>query len=116
MSKRYGFADPDSHRYRTSEKKPEPRLCDFCAAREIFRIYPVRDHYVAISQATSTEGWAACLLCAELIDAEKWNVLAERALANFIRQHPEAKENRLELRQLIQELHQGFRDNRTPIH
>ncbi len=112
----YGFTDPDSHQVRTSQTKPEPKLCDFCSVSEIFHVYPVRDYHAVFSRAISTEGWAACKACAQMIDAEQWHGLVDRALDRFLRDHPELLDDRLPLRDFIQQMHQGFRDNRLPTH
>ena len=32
--------------------------------------------------------WAACRKCSELVDAEHWSGLADRAVGEFVKRHP----------------------------
>lgn len=101
---RWAFTD-DQHEYQESETKPPVRACDFCGRREVFHVYPTADHCLpdpgppgVLPVMMSSEGWAACIRCARLIDAERWDRLLERATDEFIRNHPEAAARRAGLR------------------
>ena len=98
---------------------PEPggEVCDFCTSHPIFKSYSCRNFLVPWSkhwvfQHESVGGWAACRKCADLIDAEKWSELSDRAFRRFVKKHgPIGRYDEFPLRAQFRELHQLFRDH-----
>ena len=94
-------------------------ICDFCPAKNpsrVFRAYdcvvpwvPVEDGTIVLSQG----GWAACEVCAALIDGGKWAELIERSVREFC-----AKNFVFDLRLIagvrdqVRRSHELFRDHR----
>ena len=85
-------------------------ICDFCSAPKPARRYSCRPFKMTGPKLRSVGGWAACNACAELIDADRWEDLADRSVDSFLKKYPVIARERA-LRE-IQELHQQFRDNR----
>jgi len=85
-------------------------VCDFCSSEKWERVYPCQDFDIAGLPATSVGSWCACDACAELIDAEKWDELAERSINSFPYQVSQAE--RPVLVAFIKETHKQFRDRR----
>jgi hypothetical protein len=56
--------------------------------------------------------WAACDRCAELIEIEDWPKLAERAVRRFVKQLPMTRDEQLDVKQQLREIHQLFREHR----
>ncbi|WP_026424685.1 hypothetical protein [Actinokineospora inagensis] len=62
--------------------------CDFCAEGRPEFVIPVRDFAVmtlpekdADHTYTSMADWAACSVCALLVESNRWNILLSRAMA-----------------------------------
>jgi hypothetical protein len=97
----------------------EPGLiCDFCNDPKITRDFHCKSFpfVVGIFNWGSNGDWAACDECAALIDADKWDALADRAVAG----NP-SLENSVTLailatgsglKSLLLELHRAFNANR----
>jgi hypothetical protein len=113
----YAFVDPDTGETKISDQHPDMLLCDFCLKKEVHRLYPTKTHeFPSIYGAISTEGWAACKSCSELIDGKKWDDLHSVALEMFLKKHPELKGDRAGVSSLLREIHKSFRDNRIMTH
>lgn len=84
--------------------------CDFCTAVHPQWVYPCTDFTITapgVPGYGSVGNWAACGVCAELIERGHWDKLARRALAR----HP-APSRRL-LAPFVARLHAGFRQHRA---
>jgi hypothetical protein len=94
--------------------------CDFCSTIPIFRSYdaaPIRfDIGPSVIHFLDTR-WAACAVCATLIDEYRWDELTERSVVLW-RQEMEQQGAHLSTRQLaatreqMTQLHQLFREAR----
>jgi hypothetical protein len=95
-------------------------LCDFCNGPAVARSYraapvtmPVRQNLLYFCD---TE-WAACALCARLIDDERWQELSDRSYTLWIQTEnqrgvsPPLPEREF-MRTHIRQLHQLFREAR----
>lgn len=71
---------------------PGGECCDFCTEGPIFGFYRCANFVVkdrAVFHESKDHGvWASCRWCAELVDAERWSSLSERALRKFLKRHP----------------------------
>jgi hypothetical protein len=65
----------------------EGLICDFCSESPVVKGYPA----LSFSMETqipglgigSEAGWAACQICADLVDAEDWDGLAKHTMVTF---------------------------------
>jgi hypothetical protein len=92
-------------------------VCDFCADEKVVKSYPVKDFVVSITPEaviTSAGAWAACQICADLIDAGNWRLLLRRSVLTFVEKQPRLAEliGLPELRKEIEQVHINFRANR----
>jgi hypothetical protein len=55
-------------------------LCDFCSGQPVVAAYPCRDFTISDMPVGSKGTWAACAVCAQLIDADQRDALAWRAV------------------------------------
>lgn len=78
----------------------QPSCCDFCGSPQVAQEYP-----------TDSEGisWYACSECARLIDAESWDLLIERGLAECAQIRPLQDDEDLVLRGQMEQLVKNFR-------
>ena len=91
--------------------------CDFCSCRPVFKIYSCRNFLIPWTktwafQHESDGGWAACRECTELIDANEWGKLSDRAFRVFLELYgpiPECDE--MPLKQQFRDLHALFREH-----
>lgn len=61
--------------------------CDFCNTSPAFKGYQC-DNFAVGGLPVFTNGsgmWTTCRKCSELVDAEKWSALADRAVRKFIK-------------------------------
>lgn len=80
---------------------PEPR-CDFCSMTPVYAAYDAPDfkcNPFSTDQLTqmSVGQWAACDICAKLVDKRDWEMLSRRAATMFVMFHPETPINYEEL-------------------
>ena len=110
----YGYIDAETHEYRqeASEEPPEMKICDFCCAPEIFKLYPNRETVALLPGILDSGGWAACQHCSELVDAEKWEELTRRSVDTFMEIYHFSKEDRPLIEAEMRNIHRGFRQNR----
>lgn len=88
-----------------------PPVCDFCSDPHITRDYACKtfDFPNPILNWESTGDWAAYPECAALVDAEKWEELADRSMIQYGTMPDWEKPV---IRTVIAELHQLFNKNR----
>lgn len=68
-------------------ERDRPR-CDFCNEEDPAFVVPARSFELAdIPRSASTKGWAACDICATLVDMGRWSVLRRRAQESYERRH-----------------------------
>jgi hypothetical protein len=94
--------------------------CDFCSTKPIFKSYdatPIRmDLAPGLAHVCDTR-WAACSICASLIDQGQWDDLTDRSMALWRAEaksrgiQPSARELRA-IRAMTSELHRRFREAR----
>ena len=63
--------------------------CDFCRATLILKVYQCDGFSLngVPFFGSSSSAWTACSECSDLVDAEKWPELADRAYRFFLRSH-----------------------------
>ena len=63
--------------------------CDFCNTSPAFKGYQCEKfEFSGFPVFRSGSGlWAACRKCSELVDAEKWSSLADRAVRKFVKRN-----------------------------
>jgi hypothetical protein len=68
----------------------------------------------AIFAHESVGAWAACRVCSELIEADRWSELSDRAFRKFAKKHqvPRYDPALGELRAQFRAIHQLFREHR----
>jgi hypothetical protein len=91
------------------EAIPGQEGCDFCTSPEIKWQYMAADFSSSqVSWWESIGAWAACAPCSDLIEASKWDELADRCLHEFtIRRGSPVKYKSLE-RELLLNIHRDF--------
>lgn len=87
-------------------------VCDFCSARDELKRFPCRTFSVFIKLENGSEfenrfvgGWAACTICAPLVESQQKEALVQRAFATFHVRRPIPKEIRAALLQQVRQLH-----------
>ncbi len=94
--------------------------CDFCSASPISRSYdaaPIRIDIGAAFVHLCDTRWAACSVCASLIDQNRWDDLTDRTMALWrleaerIGIQPSARDLTT-IRAMTSELHRRFREAR----
>lgn len=96
----------------------ETPVCDFCSSEKIVKDYDCPDFLIPVVNAMGQRGelgsqgkWAACQICADLIDAGQQDQLMARALQTCYAQHPSwPKDGPIAegLVKFIHDLHMGF--------
>jgi hypothetical protein len=63
--------------------------CDFCNTSPAFKGYQCENFEInGLPVFKNRSGmWTTCRKCSELVDAEKWSTLAERAVKQFVKRH-----------------------------
>lgn len=61
-----------------------PTCCDFCTARGVFAFLPVRD-FTTPTGFDMHGPWAACHICADLVDTGQWGRLAAHTVTSLVR-------------------------------
>lgn len=63
--------------------------CDFCNTSPAFKGYQCENfEFSGFPIFKNGSGmWTTCRRCSELVDAEKWSTLAERAVRKFVKRH-----------------------------
>jgi hypothetical protein len=89
-------------------EKPEDELCDFCSAlKPPYKIYPCPDFPHPMSPLHWSRGdWNACVPCAELIDADDREGLAQRCMLMHTMEYDEVSET------MMRAFHNAFFANR----
>lgn len=88
-----------------------PPVCDFCSDPHITTDYACKtfEHPDKRLGWGSLDDWAACAECAALVDAEKWEELADRSMLQYDTLPDDEKPI---IREVVAELHQLFNQNR----
>ena len=86
------YGDPAENRIGSEEVGVDEEsfaglICDFCSGSPVVKGYPA----LSFSMETqipgigigSESGWAACQICADLVDADDWDGLATRSMETF---------------------------------
>ena len=100
----------------TLEPLPGREICDFCSEAPTTQIYACKNFLIprtktALFQHESVGAWAACEICAELIEGGRWSELTNRALTNFVKQHRVPPYAQFDVREQFREIHQLFREH-----
>jgi len=99
------------------EAGPSGLICDFCLGQPVVKSFACRPFVMLETgqwEHISDTSWVACEECSELVDAERWLELSERALEQLVKQFAPAQNDIPAIRAKIRELHQIFRANRIP--
>lgn len=92
-------------------------FCDFCSEPNIEWCYPTRDFTVPDIHYIPDPDFAACQICHDLIEADNWEGLAERAAQTFIEKNGAIFEDLTEDKKRIvshmASFHLRFKQNRT---
>jgi hypothetical protein len=98
--------------------KPQPgrEMCDFCAGSPTVKLYACRNFMIPQTKHLafaheSIGGWSACEKCSLLIDEGRWFTLTDRALRRFLKINRIPPGEGAEIRKLLTELHQLFREH-----
>lgn len=88
-------------------------ICDFCAAENPPRKYLCAPFNMMIMfgvEQWSDNAWAACTVCAELIDNDKWEELAQRSVSTIPKLPGLSFKAKQEYLVMLRGLHQKFRE------
>ena len=93
-------------------------ICDFCSSTPVTTSYPAVDTAVDLSGLHGSNGnWAACAICARLIDENDRDGLASRSVMTFIEEYlpeyPGPSAIADELRADFRVIHEAFFAART---
>jgi hypothetical protein len=113
------------HDFEIEFRPPEGKeVCDFCSSPQIFKAYDCPTFATGLSaqvprqspdlpaltvHSMSKGGWAACGICAALIDGDKWSELTERSVATLLIKEPELRPFKEKVRKSMAWMHQQFR-------
>jgi hypothetical protein len=93
-------------------------ICDFCSDTKVVKSYKCADFATAVATNKETliirsDGmWAACQICADMIDNNRWDELKQRSMeTSGLADSP----LRAAMEAYLDELHGGFRRMRTKI-
>lgn len=89
--------------------------CDFCSEVPVHAWYDAPDmdcsHFTQHTiPVISRSFWAACKVCSELIEKDKWDDLVSRALDLIVQSHPEMIPIKERLRVLVKKTYYELRD------
>lgn len=62
--------------------------CDFCSADDPAWYIPARPFMVDAGPGQSSDDWAACDTCVELVRADRWTELRRHAVTRLVSQRP----------------------------
>jgi hypothetical protein len=81
------YATPDDEEFKNALRDPALMICDFCSSPDVTWLFPAQDFTMARvkgEEHTSRDEWAACEICAHLIDQELWDLLTEHSVKRFM--------------------------------
>jgi hypothetical protein len=88
--------------------------CDFCNTSPVVTVYPCANFAVNGSSifpfGLAVGSWAACKRCAELVDAERWEDLTDRAIRKFAKRH--GVKEMPGVREQFERVHRAFAEHR----
>lgn len=99
------------HKITIVPSKDQP-ICDFCSSPKVWTSYQCEDFVMGkgeLLETSSVGQWAACNICAQLIDAGKWDELLQRSIDTFMDKH--AVIPREVVTSFITRLHKMFREH-----
>jgi hypothetical protein len=86
--------------------------CDFCCTSPVSTVYVCSNFEVEGNLVFSPElaagSWAACRVCADLVDSERWNDLTSRAVKKFAKRHGVSLLAMVGVREQFAEIHRAF--------
>src|SRR5260370_17235797 len=86
--------------------------CDFCCTSPVSTVYACTNFSIERNSVfpfgLAVGSWAACRICAELVDAGRWNDLTNRSLKKFAKRHGVSPPPFLRVRQQLHEIHPPF--------
>jgi hypothetical protein len=88
-------------------------ICDFCGVKNPQRTYlcaPFLMMTIAGFEQWSDNAWAACDVCAGLIDNDRWEELSQRSLKTLPFRHLLDAEMRAQYKAMLVTMHQRFRE------
>lgn len=96
---------------------PELFRCDFCSRPGVAVSYDAVDFDTGYAERDGTKhvsrgGWAACQVCADLIEADDREALADRSLGSWVEQHPGSAGRGGQIREALRKVHDEFFRNR----
>ena len=96
---------------------PGGECCDFCTSHSVVKLYNCANFVFngrPVFHRGSNGAWAACAICARLVDEDRWPELTDRAFRKFAKQHgPISRSAALRLRQQFSQVHKLFREHRV---
>jgi len=91
-------------------------FCDFCTAEKVFKVYRCKNfmfNSMPVFQ-NGTGTWAACKMCAALVDADRWAELTERSFVKFAKRNgPISRRDAIGVREQFRTIHQLFREHKV---
>jgi len=96
--------------------QPGKEICDFCVSAPKFKVYACCNFVIPWTKRTVFEHepigeWAACHKCSEMIDADRWAELTERALRKFVKKHSVPGCDQQLVWEQLGQIHQLFREH-----
>lgn len=86
--------------------------CDFCQTSPVFTFYSCSNFLVnghpVFPSGRVIGSWATCQECADLVNREEWNDLADRAYREFLKRHVAVRHEMLNVRVQFAELSRSF--------
>jgi hypothetical protein len=99
-------------------ERPKPEMiCDFCSSPEKpqhtfeCQSFPIKasGELFGIPVSASDGHWCACPACAQLVQDERWDELAQRSAERFCQLHPGARDRYDVIYEHMRQVHQEFR-------
>ena len=113
------------HDFEIELRAPEGQeICDFCSSPSLEKTYDCPDFEADCYRSGGSQsgsfggltvhsvckgGWAACKVCASLIDNDRWTALTDRSLQTLLDQAPYLLPVAADVRSTLARMHQQFR-------
>jgi hypothetical protein len=84
------YTAENDEEFKNALRDPALMICDFCSSPDVGWLFPTADYTMYRSEGAdhiSRDEWAACAICAHLIDQELWDLLTEHSVKSFQAQH-----------------------------
>ena len=85
------YTAPVDEEFKNALRDPSLMICDFCSSPDVGWLFPARNYEMFRSEGVervSRDEWAACEICAHLIDQELWDLLTEHSVKSFAATQP----------------------------